>query len=72
MSDSARFTPETLVAAAASAVAKVDLLGPRGTTLCTMDEVEAMALLIAMSGILPGRPAPDRHHPMHFASKENT
>lgn len=28
---------------AKSGVHKVDLLGPRGTTLCTMNEIEAMA-----------------------------
>lgn len=38
---------------AASGVAKVDLLGPRGTTLCSMDEIAAMAGLVAVSGVLP-------------------
>ncbi|MCW9041717.1 MAG: hypothetical protein OQK05_00115 [Pseudopelagicola sp.] len=38
---------------AASGVTKVDLLGPRGTTLCSMDEIEAMAGLIASAGLLP-------------------
>ena len=37
----------------ASAVAKVDVMGPRGTTLCSMEEIEALAMLVVMSGILP-------------------
>lgn len=38
---------------AANGVAKVDLLGPRGTTLCSMDEITAMAGVVALSGLLP-------------------
>lgn len=49
----ARFSPQRLVQLAARAVHKVDLLGPRGTTLCSMDEIEAMACLLALSGMLP-------------------
>ena len=41
-----RFSEAEMVRLAASGVAKVDLLGPRGTTLCTMDEIEAMAAMI--------------------------
>lgn len=48
-----RFTHQQLCALAANAVHKVDLLGPRGTTLVTCDEVEAMACMLAMSGMLP-------------------
>ena len=38
---------------AASAVSKVDLMGNRGTTLVTSDEIEAMAAVIVVSGVLP-------------------
>ena len=38
---------------AASGVLKVDLLGHRGTTLVTCEEVAAMASVLALSGALP-------------------
>lgn len=48
-----RWTETEMLRLAASGVAKVDLLGPRGTTLCTMNEIAAMAGVIAASGALP-------------------
>lgn len=48
-----RMTAQQLYALAARAVVKVDLLGPRGTTLCKMDEIEAIAALLAISGAIP-------------------
>ncbi|WP_339636194.1 hypothetical protein [uncultured Sulfitobacter sp.] len=71
MADPDRFTPETLLRLAASGVAKVDLMGPRGTTLCTMDEIEAMAALIAISGLLPGHPTDAARQP-RFVENERT
>lgn len=47
------WTKEEMFALAQSGVAKVDLLGQRGTTLVTCDEVAAMAGVIAISGALP-------------------
>lgn len=38
---------------AARGVLKVDLLGHRGTTLVTCEEVAAMAAVLAASGALP-------------------
>lgn len=38
---------------AARGVLKVDLLGQRGTTLVTCEEVAAMAAVLALSGALP-------------------
>ena len=38
-----RWSPDEMLRLAASGVAKVDLLGPRGSTLCSMDEIAAMA-----------------------------
>lgn len=48
-----RWTEVEMLRLAAQGVAKVDLLGARGTTLCSMDEITAMAAVIALSGILP-------------------
>lgn len=48
-----RWSPAEMSNLAASAVSKVDLMGNRGTTLVTSDEIEAMAAVIAVSGILP-------------------
>ena len=70
MPDPTRFTLEELQRLAGSAVAKIDLMGTRGATLCTLDEIEAMAVVVACSGLLPERPAPDRHHPMRFAAAD--
>jgi len=52
-----RWSTEEMMGLARSAVAKIDAQGPRGTTLCTMDEIEAMALTLVMTGVLI--PAPD-------------
>lgn len=71
MTEVHRFSPEELLQLACSGVAKVDLLGPRGTTLCTMDEIEAMAALIAANGLLPGRPTDPARQP-RFVEAERT
>lgn len=55
------FTQEQVVALAANAVTKVDLLGERGATLCSQDEIVAMAILLAASGAVPAYP--DRKAP---------
>ncbi len=47
------WSTEEMLRLAASGVSKVDLLGPRGTTLCSMDEIAAMAAVVAISGLLP-------------------
>lgn len=52
-----RWTRDEMERLAARAVHKVDLLGPRGSTLCSMDEIAAMAGLLVISGALPA-PAP--------------
>lgn len=48
-----RWTQDEMISLAASGVAKVDLLGERGTTLCSMEEIAAMAAVLAASGVLP-------------------
>ena len=65
-----RFTPDELLRHAARGVLKVDLLGLRGATLVTCDEVTAMAAVIALSGVLPDHLLQpehmkrDRHEPL--------
>jgi hypothetical protein len=49
--DIPRWSREEMIRLAASGVAKVDLLGPRGTTLCSMDEIAAMAAVCALHGV---------------------
>lgn len=51
-----RLSHDAIRTRAASAVRKIDHLGPRGVTLCSMEEIEAMACLIALADLLP---APD-------------
>lgn len=46
------WTPQQLLTLARAGVRKVDLLGPRGITLCTMNEIEAMAGMLVLSGVL--------------------
>lgn len=53
MADPARWSESEMHRLAARAVLKVDLLGHRGTTLVTCDEVAAMAAVLALSGVLP-------------------
>lgn len=48
-----RWSEAEMLRLAASGVTKVDLLGHRGTTLVTCEEVAAMAAVIALSGVLP-------------------
>lgn len=50
------FSEAEMYRLAANGVAKVDLLGERGTTLCSMDEIAAMAAVIVVSNALPGPP----------------
>jgi len=72
MSDHARFTHEHMVRLAGSAVGKIDQLGPRGTTLCTMNEIEAMAALIVAVGALPGCPTDPRRQPYFVENERNS
>ncbi|WP_299370480.1 hypothetical protein [uncultured Tateyamaria sp.] len=58
MDDPTRFTSAEMLRLARSAVHKIDLLGPRGTTLCSMDEIDAMACLLVQSGALTPPPDP--------------
>lgn len=51
----ARLTPERVGFLARRAVDRIDRDGARGITLCTMQEIEALAIVAAVSGLLPPR-----------------
>ena len=56
-----QLTEDQIIARASVALGKVDLWGIRGVTMLSMDETEAMALLLARLGLVPtppGAPAP--------------
>jgi hypothetical protein len=55
-----RFTPDQMTELAASAVAKIDENGTRGATLCSVDEIVALAGVALQSGLLPPR-QPEAH-----------
>lgn len=69
MTEVRRFTQEELKRLVGSAIAKIDLLGPRGTTLCSMEEIEAMAVWIVVKTKLPGHPT-DPHRQPRYAELE--
>ncbi len=51
----------TMLERASRAVGKIDTHGRRGITICSADEIEAMALVLAALGLvptLPGKPSP--------------
>lgn len=49
--------PATMILRASRALGKVDLHGtPRGVTMITTEEIEAMALLLAALGLSPLQP----------------
>lgn len=57
-----RWTGLQMLELAARGLGKVDVLGARGTTLCSMDEIAAMAAVLALCGlpaIRPGEAAPE-------------
>lgn len=57
-----RWTLNEMMQQAARGLGKVDTLGPRGATLVSMEEIEAMAGTLALAGlhpIPPGAPAPE-------------
>ena len=58
----APWTEAQMIETAARALGKVDALGVRGITLCSVDEIAAMAGVLALLGlpaIPPGAPVPD-------------
>lgn len=62
MSNPDRLITDELVTRAARGLGKVDLLGARGITLVNAEEIEAMAGLLAVMGLVPiypGAPVPE-------------
>lgn len=60
--DPLRMTSARLIELAARGLGKVDTLGPRGATLCSMEEIIAMAGMLDLMGLTaipPGAPTPD-------------
>jgi|688.fasta_scaffold304721_4 hypothetical protein len=56
------WTEARMIELAARALGKVDVLGLRGVTLCSANEIAAMAGVLALLGlpaIPPGAPVPD-------------
>jgi hypothetical protein len=53
MADPKRWTEVELIAKATSGATKVDLMGERGATLCSQDEIIAMAAIVKHTVILP-------------------
>jgi len=61
---------QTVLALASSALGKVDLWGRRGVTMLSIDETEAMAVLLAAMGLIatePGKPAPAHFFNPHLS-----
>lgn len=60
MADPVRIEPAAMIVASARALGKIDLHGsPRGVTMVTTTEIEAMALLLAALGLSPLPPDAD-------------
>ncbi len=53
MPEPERFTQAQILDLAARGAGKVDLLGPRGATLVSVEELIAMALALALLGLRP-------------------
>lgn len=56
MPDPTRLTTDELLAGASRALGKVDLFGRRGCSLVSLDEIEALAGLLAVLGLVPTPP----------------
>lgn len=56
MSDAGLLPMTELLTRASRALGKVDLHGRRGVTMLSVDETEAMALLLASLGLAPTKP----------------
>lgn len=56
MADVVPMTGPTVLALASRALGKIDLWGRRGVTMLSIEESEAMALLLAGLGLIPTAP----------------
>lgn len=58
-----RITEREMLERAARGLGKIDLWGPRGLTMITIEELEAMALTLAAFGLVavpPGQAMPEQ------------
>ena len=62
-------TEAEMIERAARGVGKVDYHGPRGITLVTMDEIEAMATLLACFGLKAICPGKDVQEPPFYSQE---
>ncbi|MDB5658342.1 MAG: hypothetical protein JWS10_957 [Cypionkella sp.] len=56
MTDAALLPMNDLLKRCSRALGKIDLHGRRGVTLVSMDEIEAMAVVLATFGLVPTMP----------------
>lgn len=56
MSEIAKLPKADILTRASTAIGKVDLYGRRGVTMLSFDEIEAMALLLALLDLAPTKP----------------
>ena len=66
----ARLSEAQILRRAATGLGKVDTYGARGVTLVTIDEIEAMAALLAICGLTPIPPGPETRPASHIIKKE--
>jgi hypothetical protein len=66
---SERLTNDELMTRAARGLGKVDRHGPRGVTLVSFEEIEAMAGLLAVMGLVPIYPGAQPHPPMFISTR---
>lgn len=64
--------PRPMLLHASRALGKVDLHGHRGLTMLSIDEVEAMALLLALFGLVPTPPGKEPPETLIIQSEKET
>ena len=65
-----RLTEAQILRRAATGLGKVDAYGLRGASLISMDEIEAMAALLALCGLIPIPPGPETRPQTTIIKKE--
>lgn len=65
-----RLTESQMLRRAATGLGKVDAYGLRGASLISLDEIEAMAALLAICGLTPIAPGPETRPPHITVNKE--
>lgn len=65
-----RMTEAQMLRRAATGLGKVDAYGLRGASLISLDEIEAMAALLAFCGLTPIAPGPETRPATTIIKKE--